>query len=104
MPETPQGLRKLVNGYFEFRNYTEPTTDQAFKFFAAELGELADALVQSEANWVRNNPEDKSGDLQAIKAEIGDCLMMLTKLADTLDIDPLTAMIEKFQSKGWRTE
>jgi NTP pyrophosphatase (non-canonical NTP hydrolase) len=90
----------LVNQYFAFRGLTEPTATQAFLFLTSETGELADAYVQEQATWVRNNPVARAA--QAVGFEIADVLMMLTKFAERMGIDPLTAMIEKFQSKGWR--
>jgi hypothetical protein len=42
-------------------------------FLVSEVGELADALVSSAGNWVRNNP-DREKD---IEGEAGDVLMML---------------------------
>mgnify|MGYP001310960742 CR=1 FL=1 len=89
----------IVNGYFKFRNYKEPDTTQAFLFLTSEVGELADKLVhvQSE-DWVRNHPENKNDD---IAGEIGDVLMMLTKTAATLGLDPIDCMLEKMERKGF---
>lgn len=92
-------LREYVNKYFRLRNYKEPDTNQAFQFLVSEVGELADKLVHVQSEeWVRNHPENKDDD---VSGEIGDVLMMLTKVADTLDMDPVKCMVEKMARKGY---
>lgn len=95
----PRTLPEIVNDYFAFREYKEPDTVQAFLFLASEVGELADKLVHTQSEeWVRNNPENKNDD---IAGEIGDVLMMLTKTAQTLGMDPVGCMLNKMRKKGW---
>ena len=92
-------LRDTVNQYFQYRGYKEPDTVQAFLFLTSEIEELADKLVhQQSEDWVRNHPESKNDD---IAGEIGDILMMLTKTADTLGLDPMDCMLEKMSAKGF---
>ena len=92
-------LRDTVNRYFQVRGYKEPDTVQAFLFLTSEVGELSDKLVHRQSeDWVRNHPESKNDD---IAGEIGDILMMLTKTADTLGLDPMDCMLEKMARKGF---
>jgi NTP pyrophosphatase (non-canonical NTP hydrolase) len=97
---TEDSLAEIVSSYFKFRGLTEPDTTQSFMFLTSEMGELGDALVHTQTKWVRNNPQNK-GKENAVEDEIGDCLMMLVKLADTLGIDPIEAMMKKMRRKGW---
>ncbi len=91
-------LIDTVNRYYNFRGLTQPDAAQAFLFLVSEMGELADAFVQEQAEWVRNNP-DRERD---IEAEIGDVLMMLTVFASTQGFDPFEAMLKKMGSKGFQ--
>jgi NTP pyrophosphatase (non-canonical NTP hydrolase) len=95
-------LAWLVNAYFAFRGLTEPNADDALHFLASETGEVSDAFVEQKNKWVRNNPAAKTG--KRVDFETGDVIMMATKFAEKMGFDPLTAMVEKFQSKGWRNE
>ncbi len=88
----------MVRRYYEFRGLKVPSTEEAFLFLASEMGELADEIVSSRGGWVRNN-EGHTG--EKVADEIGDTLMMLTILADSLGIDPVHAMITKMQKKGF---
>ncbi len=90
-------LIDTVKRYYEFRGLTQPDAAQAFLFLVSEVGELADAFVEQQAQWVRNNP-DRERDVQA---EIGDVLMMLTVFAATQGIDPFEAMKNKMRKKGF---
>ena len=92
-------IRVLVNEYFQFRGYHDPDASQAFLFLASEVGELADKFVHGQASWVRNNPDAKNDD---IAGEIGDVLMMLTKFAEKIGVDPIEAMLNKFERKGFK--
>ena len=93
-------LTKIVKKYYQFRDLTEPDANQAFLFLTSEIGELADAFVADQAEWIRNNPGKK----RSISDEVGDVLMMLTVFAMTQDIDPYHAMLEKMQAKGFQLE
>ena len=93
---TPK-LAEVVRSYYAFRGLTAPDAGQALLFLVSEVGELADAFVEQQAQWVRNNP----GRERDISAEIGDVLMMLTVFADALEIDPMDAMLKKFERKGF---
>ena len=95
-------LTGLARDYFAFRGYKTPNPIQAFLFLASEVGELADRMVQAQSSdWVRNHPENKSGDP---RGEIGDVLMMLTALCNALGLDPIEQMLEKFKAKGFDPE
>lgn len=76
---------QLVNYYFQLRKYKEPDTKDALKFLVTELGELLNVCTKLEPEWVRNNPLDSEAALSLFKDELGDCLMMLLKVVDTLD-------------------
>jgi len=91
-------LGDLVDEYFAFRTYKTPSAQEAFLFLTSELGELADELAHGQGGWVRNNPADKG---KGLEGEIGDVLMMLIKLASTVNMDPLICMDNKMRSKGF---
>jgi len=93
-------LPAIVQEYYRFRSLTRPDASQAFLFLVSEIGELSDAFVEGQAEWVRNNP-DRHRD---VSDEIGDILMMLTVFADTQGIDPVEAMLKKMQRKGFQTK
>ncbi len=90
-------LVELVKQYYEFRGLTQPDANQAYLFLVSEVGELADALVAGQGEWIRNNPDRE----RHIPSEIGDVLMMLTVFAAAQGIDPLDALLEKMRSKGF---
>lgn len=120
-------LGDVVDDYFEFRKYKEPTAEQALLFLISEIGELteaflerypqelnlralvfnnivsisktADEVVSETQGWVRNNDRTKKTD---ISDEVGDALMMLTKFAGKLNIDPVDGMLDKMAKKGFR--
>jgi NTP pyrophosphatase (non-canonical NTP hydrolase) len=94
-------LAGVVANYYHFRGYEFPDTEAAFKWLLSEIGELSEALVQENHEWIRNNPNDRKVD---VEAEIGDILMMLTALAISRNTDPLTCMIEKMQTKLFNPE
>jgi NTP pyrophosphatase (non-canonical NTP hydrolase) len=96
---TPK-LAEVVRSYYAFRGLTAPDAGQALLFLVSEVGELADAFVEQQAQWVRNNP----GRERDISAEVGDVLMMLTVFADALGLDPMDAMLAKFERKGFAPE
>jgi NTP pyrophosphatase (non-canonical NTP hydrolase) len=93
-----QKLSELVKAYYDFRGLTQPDANQSYLFLVSEIGELADALVANQAQWVRNNP-DRERD---ISAEIGDVLMMLTVFSMEMGVDPVDAMLAKMKSKGYQ--
>ncbi|MBI9043155.1 MAG: hypothetical protein JEZ06_01645 [Anaerolineaceae bacterium] len=90
-------LIKTVEAYYKFRGLTHPDAAQAYLFLVSEIGELADAFVADQAEWVRNNP-DRS---RIVEDEIGDVLMMLTVFASSQGIDPYDAMLTKMKKKGF---
>lgn len=98
MPTPPPQLPEVVRAYYAHRGLTAPDAGQALLFLVSEIGELADAFVEQQAEWVRNNP----GRNRDISDEIGDVLMMLTVFADAQGIDPVEAMLKKFARKGYR--
>ena len=96
MDKTEVGLRDIVETYYRQRGLTQPDATQALLFLVSEIGELADAHVESQAEWVRNNERERG-----VEDEIGDVLMMLTVFAATQGVDPLDAMLAKFRRKGF---
>jgi hypothetical protein len=54
-------LRVVVDKYFELRGYAEPNAAQALLFLFSEIGELSDRFLHGQAQWVRNDPENKNG-------------------------------------------
>jgi NTP pyrophosphatase (non-canonical NTP hydrolase) len=93
-------LNDTVQRYYQFRGLTQPDAGQALLFLVSEVGELADAFVEDQAEWVRNNPERE----RDLPSEIGDVLMMLTVFAQQLGVDPYQAMLAKMQRKGFKEE
>jgi hypothetical protein len=57
-------LRVVVDKYFELRGYAEPNAAQALLFLFSEIGELSDRFLHGQAQWVRNDPENKNGGTQ----------------------------------------
>ena len=94
---TQCNLTELVEQYYAFRGLTQPDANQSFLFLTSEIGELADALVAGQGEWIRNNPERE----RSIANEIGDVLMMLTVFASTQGVDPVQALKDKMRSKGF---
>jgi len=94
-------LRRLVDSYFDKRGLAKPNTNEAMLFLTSEIGELADAIVSPQKRWVRNDKtkEDIEDYIGYIAYEIGDVLMMLTVVASTFDLDPITCMQEKMIRK-----
>jgi NTP pyrophosphatase (non-canonical NTP hydrolase) len=89
-------LGEIVKGYYAQRKLVRPDARQALLFLVSEVGELADAVVHEEADWVRNNEKARS-----VEDEIGDVLMMLTALCMAMGVDPVECMIEKMVKKGY---
>ena len=90
-------IAEALDEYYAYRQMRMPGTVDAMLFLASETGELADAIVSGRGDWVRNNP-DKVKD---IPGEVGDVLQMLAVTANTFGIDPIAAMFNKWQSKGF---
>lgn len=94
-----QKLPEIIKAYYRYRGLTSPDATQALMFLMSEVGELADAHVSGQANWVRNNERERQ-----VVDEIGDVLMMLTVYAAACGIDPIEAMLDKFRRKGFVVE
>lgn len=90
-------LDEIVQGYYDFRNMSRPSAAQALMFLVSEVGELADAHVNQEAEWVRNNQRERN-----IPDEIGDVMMMLTVYAAANGCDPVGCMTDKMGRRGYR--
>lgn len=101
VPLKVESPMELVNRYFAFRGLEMPSDSfHALAFLMSEVGELSDALVSSAGNWTRNNP-DRERDPEM---EAADVLMMLYVTMRNQGIDPLEAMLKKFQQKGFTDE
>jgi len=84
--------------YFNARGLVWPEkSDQALKFLISEIGELADADVANEDEWIRNNPNSE----RRTDFEISDVMMMLFVYADLKGLDPHQCVYEKILSKGY---
>ena len=94
-----QNLKEIVEAYYDFRSLTRPDATQALLFLMSEVGEMADAHVSELGKWVRNHDKERS-----VEEEIGDALMMLTVFASACDVDPVKAMLDKFESKGFKVD
>lgn len=72
----------IVKAYYEHRGIARPNASEALVFFMTELAELTEVLLRRDPKWTRNNSRDNSD--EALKFELGDCLMML--IAAVIDI------------------
>ena len=96
LPMTYKTLPEIVAEYFKFRGYVNPTSDQALKHLVAEVGEMADADVNSDAEWVRNTERERD-----LAGEVGEVQMMLIVYAQVHGLDPVGCMLDKMRSKGF---
>lgn len=114
-------LRDRIDLYYHLRGLKHPNATQAMLWLITELSELAAAVVATSGQprnpdvisayaalevsadiaekaltsvpgWVRNNQADGTVDLPG---EIGDVLMMLDRVADTLNQPEPHACLEK---------
>ena len=84
-----------VRSYYESRKLQMPNDQCALLFLVSEVGEFADAVVDSKSDgWVRNNNKPRS-----IPDEIGDVLMMLYVFAMQHDLNPYECMMDKMNRK-----
>lgn len=90
-------LQTVIEGYYRYRGYACPDPSQALLFLVSEVGELADAHVHGQADWVRNT----AGKERSIPAEIGDVMMMLAVYAASQGVDPVGAMLDKMRRCGY---
>lgn len=88
-------IRTLVAKYFGARKFVVPSREQAFLFLTSELGELADALVSNQEDWVRSDETRE----RSIENETADVLMMLIMTLGEGDL--INAMVTKFKQKGF---
>ena len=89
-------LIEIVEKYYQFRGYAVPDAGQALLFLVSEMGELADAHVHTQADWVRNHARERD-----VAGEVGDVMMMLTAYCMATGLDPVGAMLDKMRSKGF---
>ena len=92
-----ENLPETITRYYRYRGMNFPNQLQSLAFLTSELGELADAIVESDGDWVRNNP-DRERDPAP---EAGDVLMMLYVTVMQRGIDPLAEMLAKWRRKGF---
>jgi len=98
-------LVDLVQGYYEYRGYVEPSLWEAYLWLVSEVGELGEALLQDDRHdWVRNNPDKALKDFMDVNSEIGDVLMMLTRVAHEMGVDPMEEMLANWKRKGYVPE
>ena len=95
-----QKVINVVKAYYEYRGLTVPDDSQALLFLVSEVGELADAHVEQQAQWIRNHAEKE----RSVEDEVGDVLMMLTAYCISREIDPVECMVNKFEKKGFQLE
>ncbi|MCD4752976.1 MAG: hypothetical protein K8R40_07890, partial [Anaerolineaceae bacterium] len=62
-----QKVIHVVKDYYEFRGLTVPDDSQALLFLVSEVGELADAHVEQQAQWIRNH----AGKERSVDDEVG---------------------------------
>lgn len=89
-------LGERVERYYKFRELVTPDAGQALLFLVSEVGELADAHVHSQAEWVRNNERERN-----VADEVGDCMLMLTAYCNAQGLDPVGCMLDKMAKKGF---
>lgn len=88
--------KQYIRRYFEDRGlvYANKAMD-AYLFLVSELGEVADAIVSGNADWVRNDPDKYRG----LADELADVYMMLYITADLSGVDLDEALFDKMQKK-----
>ncbi len=89
-------LLEIVERYRAYRKLVTPDASQSLMFLVSEVGELADAHVNQQAEWVRNNQKERN-----IPDEIGDVMLMLTSYAGAVGCDPVGCMLDKMRRKGF---
>jgi NTP pyrophosphatase (non-canonical NTP hydrolase) len=94
-----KNLIGLIDRYYEYRNLTRPTPEQAMMWAASELGECFDMLL-SKHQWVRNNPDKHPPFTQVgFGEECGDLIMMLIVSAQGEGVDPFECLESKLLRK-----
>ena len=81
----------------------DPTPDNAHRMLARlleEAGEISGAVKSYFGRPLR--PEVRTGDLHAVQAEIGDCLVIVYRLCDMFQIAPSVAIdraLNKYENR-----
>ena len=88
---------ETVKAYYKFRGLGVPDDTQALLFLVSEVGELSDAHVEQQGDWLRNHADKE----RSVEDEVGDVLMMLTAYCISRGIDPVECMLGKFNKKGF---
>ncbi len=86
---------QLIRNYFDQRTLKRPDTKDAYIFLVSEVGELGDALMRKEQDWVRNTPNKDV----SIADELADVYMMLHVLAANQYVDLDEALKNKLERK-----
>ena len=89
-----------IMDYYRKRQMILPTEAQALMFCATELGEAFELLLQKEANWVRNNPQNKKRyNPERFGEECGDIVMMALVAGMQAGVNPLLLLFGKMERK-----
>lgn len=89
-------LYLFVSDYFEKRGIPYLATGKdALLFLQTEVGELVDAHMRTEPEWVRNT-QDKD---VSVADEVADVLMMLVAYAGSQGLDPEECLKNKIRRK-----
>ena len=88
-------LKEKIVAYYDLRGYVTPSLKDAAIWLATEVGELLDAIMRTEKDWVRNNPDKPS----KVEEELADVMMMLLVAAGAADVDPMDALLRKMNRK-----
>ena len=86
--------------YVEKRKYVKPNVWQAMGWVNTEVGEVYELLLQREAEWVRNNPENKpTFSKEELAEELGDVIFMVMLAGYAEGVNPLEAAKSKMKRK-----
>jgi NTP pyrophosphatase (non-canonical NTP hydrolase) len=88
-------IRRNITTYYESRKLKVPDDQEALLYLVSEIGELADAFVDSKSDdWVRNNSKYRS-----ISDEVADVLMMLYVFSMQRNLNPYNCLVDKMKRK-----
>lgn len=93
----------LMNEILEYtskRGYVMPNIWQAMGWVNTEIAEVYELILDREAGWVRNHPEDKPNFTEdSLAEELGDVIFMIMLAGYSEGVNPLEAMKAKMARK-----
>lgn len=103
LPQNPTlaNIQQYVSDMEAERGFTDGTVLEAYLLLAEEVGELAKCIRKSPHTSLRTDAARTYHDSAA--GEIADVLMMLTAIANRLDVDMEQAFRDKEEQNKQRT-